>query len=230
MPNQLLWQPQGQWVYYQPEVLQPTRSAKIAKTISEMRQKRVGMALSLPLTVTRSSFTKNEQIQMQQFSGLVLDIVHHLDFNGLSKSFAPASMALVEETESQLGFAIPDLLKLCYTQIGNGGFGPGYGLIGVESGYSSDFGFLLETLQVLKEGQEFDGNEWPIGLLPICEWGCNIFSCVQCLDKNLSIFDVDNSKLSKRPFTLTSFFQTWIDGKPILAKNNRSTRGSIRSC
>src|SRR5438552_9489750 len=36
--------------------------------------------------------------------------------------------------ETRLGFALPSLMKRVYTEIGNGGFGPGYGLIGLTNG------------------------------------------------------------------------------------------------
>jgi len=34
-----------------------------------------------------------------------------------------------EASELALGFSVPELLKLVYERVGNGGFGPGYGLI-----------------------------------------------------------------------------------------------------
>jgi hypothetical protein len=34
-----------------------------------------------------------------------------------------------------LGFPLPPLLRELYTQVGNGGFGPGYGIFGLEGGY-----------------------------------------------------------------------------------------------
>jgi hypothetical protein len=40
----------------------------------------------------------------------------------------PASVAEVDAAEATLGFAIPPLLRRLYTEVGNGGFGPDYGL------------------------------------------------------------------------------------------------------
>ncbi len=51
-------------------------------------------------------------------------------------TFPPASEAQMRKTEQQLGFALPPLLRLLYTHVANGGFGPGYGLIGVIGGFS----------------------------------------------------------------------------------------------
>lgn len=50
-------------------------------------------------------------------------------------AFLPATKQQIRRTEQQLGFPLPPLLSLLYTQIANGGFGPGYGIIGAAGGY-----------------------------------------------------------------------------------------------
>lgn len=50
-------------------------------------------------------------------------------------AFPPATEQQIRRTEQQLGFSLPPLLRLLYTQIANGGFGPGYGIIGAAGGY-----------------------------------------------------------------------------------------------
>lgn len=49
--------------------------------------------------------------------------------------FPPTTPAIVEAAEAELGFRLPPLLRELYTQVGNGGFGPGYGIFGLEGGY-----------------------------------------------------------------------------------------------
>ena len=39
------------------------------------------------------------------------------------------------QTERELGFKLPPLLRALYQQLGNGGFGPGYGLVGASGGH-----------------------------------------------------------------------------------------------
>jgi hypothetical protein len=51
-------------------------------------------------------------------------------------AFPPATETQMLKTERQLGFALPPLLRLLYTQVANGGFGPGYGMIGAIGGFS----------------------------------------------------------------------------------------------
>lgn len=50
-------------------------------------------------------------------------------------AFPPATEQQIKETELLLGFPLPPLLRQLYTQIANGGFGPGYGIVGVMNGY-----------------------------------------------------------------------------------------------
>ena len=130
---------------------------------------------------------------------------------------APASTSLVEDAESKLGFKLPPLLQACYGQIGNGGFGPGYGLIGLQGGADSDFGTLVETYQQLKTDQESEENEWQVGLLPFCSWGCNIFSCVDCLNESFPVLKFEDFEVWPQSYDLEQFFGLWIDDVDILS-------------
>lgn len=130
---------------------------------------------------------------------------------------APVSEILVKDVESKLGFQLPPLLKACYEQIGNGGFGPGYGLIGMQGGAASDFGLLAETHQQLKSDQESEGNEWQLGLLPFCGWGCNIFSCVDCTTSDFVICKFEDFDVWPQSYNLEKFFEMWVNDVDILS-------------
>ena len=72
----------------------------------------------------------------------------------------------------------PALLKRLYLEIGNGGFGPGYGLFGVKGGFADDVtGMTVEDLY--REHQDW-GDWWPTGLVPICDWGCTMGAAIDC--------------------------------------------------
>lgn len=131
--------------------------------------------------------------------------------------YAAASEEAVGEAEARLGFRIPALLEACYLTVGNGGFGPGYGIIGVRGGYASDYGTLVETHGLLKRDQESMGREWPSGLLPFCEWGGNIFSCVDCHDPRHPVSTFEDSAVWSQGYTLDRFFELWMTGANILA-------------
>ena len=88
----------------------------------------------------------------------------------------------VNNAENELGFSIPPLLKGIYQEIGNGGFGPGYGMLGIKGGQLTDDGdTIVEHYKGLCMPDEEDSLwSWPHGLLPFCDWGCAIYSCISC--------------------------------------------------
>ena len=57
------------------------------------------------------------------------------DLEPPSLAFPPATRRRLRETERQLGFALPPLLRLLYERVGNGGFGPCYGIVGCLGGF-----------------------------------------------------------------------------------------------
>lgn len=86
---------------------------------------------------------------------------------------SPASTRAVAEAEELLAQRLPGLLRTLYLEVGNGGFGPGYGLLGVAGGHADD----TKRTAVDYYRDEF----WPFlqrGLLPICNWGCAIYSYI----------------------------------------------------
>jgi len=78
-----------------------------------------------------------------------------------------------EASEAELGFAVPAFLKLLYGKVGNGGFGPGYGLIGLMSGATDDQGNnAVGAYQLYSSSDPSDPTwNWPERLLPICTGG-----------------------------------------------------------
>ena len=85
---------------------------------------------------------------------------------------APADAAeIIAAAEGDLRFRLPPLLVQCYTEIGNGGFGPGHGLIGLESEDGDAFrhdltdACLAELYTAYRE--EALRRPWPKGLLPL---------------------------------------------------------------
>src|SRR5262245_22903230 len=60
--------------------------------------------------------------------------------------FPPATEVALARAERSLGFALPALLRQVYAHVGNGGFGPAYGLIGVPGGAKDDLGRSIVDL------------------------------------------------------------------------------------
>jgi len=86
------------------------------------------------------------------------------------------------KAEQMLGFALPDPLHDLYHNVANGGFGPGYGFIGLMGGVKSDLNTdVVEDYRLrLMEDEQDPGYFWPVGVLPVCHWGCAIYSCIDC--------------------------------------------------
>lgn len=122
--------------------------------------------------------------------------------------YPPATAEQVQATEQTLGFPLPPLLRACYLQVSNGGFGPGDGVMGVIGGFEDNRGNLLEAYLARKtsyrsielaecEKQAYEINPqvvpfklvsnrgllpppgtWPSSLLEFYHHGCGDFSSI----------------------------------------------------
>ena len=129
--------------------------------------------------------------------------------------YPPTTLAAVKAAEAELGFRLPGLLRVLYTEVANGGFGPGYGLFGLEGGYiapdiinhfqggtlvewyfamrgseplptlSHDFGVEGKNSLFIEPGPDAQG--WFDKLLPVCNHGCWQLSCVDCAQPDFPV-------------------------------------------
>jgi SMI1 / KNR4 family (SUKH-1) len=134
----------------------------------------------------------------------------------------PLSEAALDEAEARLGFALPPVVRQLYGTAGNGGFGPGYGLIGLLGGVTSDLDrdAVEEYLAFRAPDPEDRGYEWPERLLPILHWGCAIYSCVDCGSDEAPMVRFDPNPVSDdwsvafapEGRTLRSWLEAWLRG------------------
>jgi hypothetical protein len=97
----------------------------------------------------------------------------------------PATHAEVDAAEAALGFAIPPLLRRLYAEVGNGGFGPGYGLEGVPRiPPVPDRADVVALYEMYNSGPPPDdpGHVWPRGWVPLISGGCLSMECVNFLE------------------------------------------------
>jgi hypothetical protein len=140
------------------------------------------------------------------------------DTFGTVKLSPPATPGILDSDEKALGFALPPLLRRIYLEIGNGGFGPGCGLIGMSGGTPDDTGDTIPaSYRLLRSRQGRDQTcSWPEGLLVICHWGCAIYSCVDCLHPRfrVRIFDpnvhIDHNSWDDSFFEECASFDEWM--------------------
>lgn len=93
-----------------------------------------------------------------------------------------ATLDEIANAEEAMKLKLPEVLKELLLNVANGGFGPGYGLIGVGGGYT-DFGsgnleniYRLAHSEGIKNRFVVEGD----GIVPFCNWGCGIYSCLDC--------------------------------------------------
>lgn len=119
----------------------------------------------------------------------------------MQTKYNPANIREVEEAEDLLGFTLPILLRRIYLEVENGGYGPGYGLAGVGNGAPLEDDMMVDRCLSWRDpppGYEY--WKWPRGYLPICHWGCAIYSVIDCNLPSAPIyrFDAGEYRAEKR--------------------------------
>lgn len=143
---------------------------------------------------------------------------------------SPATEADVSDAEKELGFPLPPLLREIYLNVGNGGIGPGYKILGVKGGHKSDEGDSISELYTSLQGADPEDPkwEWPKGIVPFCHWGCAIYSCFDANKENYPVIWFDpNMREIGEPMeqqfiphreSLQSWLQGWINGEDLWAE------------
>jgi hypothetical protein len=106
------------------------------------------------------------------------------------------------------------LLKRIYKEVGCGGFGPGYGLIGLNDCALDDMGFDLVDGYLNRRAvfQDDPTGTWPNLMIPMFSWGGAIFSCCD--------FEQD-------PYPILLFDPTVLDDNEHLQNGFRLQAGSL---
>jgi len=152
--------------------------------------------------------------------------------------FPPASAEQLAASEAKLGFEIPALLREVLVSVGNGGFGPGYGLLGIEGG--ADDG-SMQGSNAVDLYTSFRAKPktpaWPRKVIPICHWGCEIYSCLDCSSDDGPVIAFDPGRKGSGPWrrdykihvdTFSGWLTKWLrdeelfdsmplDGEPYIA-------------
>jgi hypothetical protein len=118
-----------------------------------------------------------------------------------------ASASTLAAAEEAMGLKLPALLERIYAEVGNGGFGPGGGLIGLMGGYPDSEG------RVLPDKYEFlRSRGWKEGLLPLWDWGDAAWSCIDASTLEGNVITMDESGYTLTRFSLASWLEGWIQG------------------
>jgi hypothetical protein len=162
------------------------------------------------------------------------------------RSWSPVTEEELVQAETQLGFVLPALLRRIYREVGNGGFGPGYGLLLLNElppNGGHDTTSLVAEYQGMKAFSQQDIDEyfaeeeekpalWPERVLILCDWGCNIYSCLDCSSSELPIFRMDSNEnflvewAIEAP-SLHQWLERWIDGTLARLDWDQATKVSV---
>ncbi|WP_433062560.1 SMI1/KNR4 family protein [Dactylosporangium sp. CS-033363] len=91
---------------------------------------------------------------------------------------APLSAADLDRAERELGFPLHPLLAAVYGTIANGGFGPDYQLLSLVSGPTGEQ--AVDVYKTKRHDAAGTAWAWPEAVLPILNWGCAMYACVDC--------------------------------------------------
>lgn len=152
-----------------------------------------------------------------------------------------APVTAVDEAERIISHRLPLLLRRLYLEVGNGGFGPGYGILGLRGGHRDDI--HRGALDLYPSALNRSSEHWPVlpgNLLPICSWGCGIYSFIDCSQPQGQIWGwdpnpgpADERALYKQPYTLGEWLDRWVRHELyqpalVLDENTRQWRGATQ--
>jgi SMI1 / KNR4 family (SUKH-1) len=140
--------------------------------------------------------------------------------------YPPASVELVRDAEQRMGFRLPSLLARLYTEIENGGFGPGYGLYGLEGGLESEYGGDQTHpdlyLHYLNLPEPYTGTE---RLLTICDWGCCMESAIDCsTPEGRMVFFPDGGEPVDEQISFAQWLEDWISDVDLFDRAYKTKR------
>lgn len=137
----------------------------------------------------------------------------------------PATSRDVAIAEQAIDHPLPTFLARLYRDVGDGGFGPDYGLLGIAGGARDDQGNdAVAAYRSLRRPDPDDAHwDWPRSLLPIIHGGCGMYLCVDCsTPSGEMVWFEPNSHEEEAPWD-TSFipltcdirglFAAWVEGQ-----------------
>lgn len=120
----------------------------------------------------------------------------------------PAAAAAVDAAERAIGYALHPFHRRLLTEVGNGGFGPGAGLVGLPGGtLDIDGRSLVELSRIL--GLEL-GTSSPVPAVVLCDWGCGVRGCIDC--ETGAVLTIAEDGLKDSGQTICAWFEDWVSG------------------
>jgi hypothetical protein len=176
----------------------------------------------------------------------ILEHVHHIiSLHPPRRSSPPLSDASIGAIEAGLSLSLPSLLTALYTEIGNGGFGPGDGnfqrdgiLLPITHSPTIHRLCVVDFYLALREPDSTNSLwNWPFGLLPFCDWGCGIYACVNCVAENTPVIVYDSNHhisgqvnppaLMPHTTSLAAWLRGWVQGQDLWSETANLKRPAL---
>ncbi|WP_437322050.1 SMI1/KNR4 family protein [Sorangium sp. So ce385] len=134
---------------------------------------------------------------------------------GVSELAPPATPQQVDQAERTLKCKLHPLHRRLLQEIGNGGFGPADGLIGLPGGKVDDDG---RSVVELREQLFADhaGAGVPVQIVPLCDWGGGVWSCVD--EDTGQVLMLDEAGLTDTGMSLHDWMSDWANGISLAEK------------
>lgn len=141
---------------------------------------------------------------------------------------SPVSRGDLEHAEALIGFPLPTILRRIYLEVGNGGFGPGYGLLPlnneedphalVSDSLVTDYVVMHlatpEQMEAYRQGDVHASPLLPEKMLMICDWGDNITSWLNCAQPEIPVLcseaTLDWQKFKVEASSFLEWMETWL--------------------
>jgi hypothetical protein len=129
-----------------------------------------------------------------------------------SRPFRSLSEEDIGRAEAQLGFMLPAIVRHLFVEVGNGGFGPGYGILPLVATDDVPQGrFITEMYQRFCAADARGGKKWSRVALPFNSWGSGILS-VLALTEGLQ--DADPEVYRFEPNMPEAWTSNYLKGYP----------------
>jgi hypothetical protein len=141
--------------------------------------------------------------------------------------FPPAPADVVRDALERFGFPLPTLLVRIWSEVANGGIGPGYGIYGLEGGLTHELNDLpLPNLWLLylddPTGIELIGEKSAPKSFPMCSWGCCNESWIDCWSSEGNmILITDQGVCIDQGVSFASWIEDWLEGIDVGADRYR---------
>jgi len=122
----------------------------------------------------------------------------------------PASEGAVAEAEATIGWSLPPLLRRLYLEVGNGGFGPRDGILGVRGGVGNGGWDDVVAVHRAFNAHPTDPLTPPAWMLWIFEWGCTVWSIVDCRDPTGPMWFNADGEQEQESMTLAEWLDRWV--------------------